>query len=269
MSKPNKPGELRDVTVDAISLVSKAANKERFKIFKSETEEPKQEQQAPEVINKEDNRGLEHVLKDNFKEEQSEKAEETTEINKEKLEKTIQLNEMFYALKKDIGLLDEKKTELSATADIEKSVDEFRDVALSVLIGKEEVEKSGRKISSSRLTKLRSIQSMLNEVLSGIDDNEEVKELTTEEITKAVEEAIKPLNERIEKLEAPAQEEPKPEAQTPTEPPVADVVKDAITEAMKPLLARVEKIENARGFSNRVPEETRVEKNEDIWAGIF
>ena len=35
MSKPNKPGELRDATVDAISLVSKAANGEKFKIFKS------------------------------------------------------------------------------------------------------------------------------------------------------------------------------------------------------------------------------------------
>ena len=34
MSKPNKAGELRDVKVDAISLVPKAANKEKFKIFK-------------------------------------------------------------------------------------------------------------------------------------------------------------------------------------------------------------------------------------------
>ena len=39
MSKPDKPGELRAVTVDAISLVSKAANGERFKIFKSAEEE--------------------------------------------------------------------------------------------------------------------------------------------------------------------------------------------------------------------------------------
>ena len=39
MSKPDKPGELRDVTVKAISLVSEAANGERFKIFKSAEEE--------------------------------------------------------------------------------------------------------------------------------------------------------------------------------------------------------------------------------------
>ena len=35
MSKPNKAGELQGVKVDAISLVPKAANKERFRIFKS------------------------------------------------------------------------------------------------------------------------------------------------------------------------------------------------------------------------------------------
>lgn len=39
MSKPDKAGELRDVNVDAISLVSKAANGERFKIFKGEVAE--------------------------------------------------------------------------------------------------------------------------------------------------------------------------------------------------------------------------------------
>ena len=35
MSKPNKRGELTDVEVNAVSLVSKAANGEKFKIFKS------------------------------------------------------------------------------------------------------------------------------------------------------------------------------------------------------------------------------------------
>ena len=38
MSKPNKPSELRVVTIDAISLVSKAANGEKFNIFKSAEE---------------------------------------------------------------------------------------------------------------------------------------------------------------------------------------------------------------------------------------
>ena len=46
MSKPNKPGELRDVEVKAISLVPKAANKEKFKIFKSADSEPETQEIA-------------------------------------------------------------------------------------------------------------------------------------------------------------------------------------------------------------------------------
>ena len=36
MSKPDKPGELRNVTVEAISLVSKAANGKKFNGFAQE-----------------------------------------------------------------------------------------------------------------------------------------------------------------------------------------------------------------------------------------
>ena len=66
MSKPDKPGELRDVEVNAISLVSKAANGEKFKIFKSEAEEiEKDKEQAPEVIENNE-QGLFHILKEFF-----------------------------------------------------------------------------------------------------------------------------------------------------------------------------------------------------------
>ena len=122
MSKPDKPGELQDVKVEAISLVGKAANGERFKVFKSAEEEPPKEtvseaetqaetQQAPEVIEKNE-RGLFHT------------DEGVAESNEGK---------------------------------------------------EEELEKSGRKISGSRLTKLKDIQAMLNDVLSGLEENQEVK----------------------------------------------------------------------------------------------
>lgn len=61
MSKPDKPGELRDVTVEAISLVSKAANGEKFKIFKSAEPE---EKKAPEVVSSvQPHGGIEHTRK--------------------------------------------------------------------------------------------------------------------------------------------------------------------------------------------------------------
>lgn len=186
MSKPDKPGELRGVTVEAISLVSKAANGEKFKIFKSADEEPP----APEVVKK-DERGLFRILKEFF-----------------------------------TGTVDE--SEKVETVEPEVSV----------------VEKSGRKISSDRLGKLKNIQAIINDVLSGLDDDNTPKEaeaLTKEEIQKTVDEAVKAVN-----------------------------VEEVVKKALEPVLERLEKIENARGVSNRVPEDSAVEKSSsDFWGGIF
>ena len=57
MSKPDKPGELQNVKVKAISLVSKAANQQKFKILKSADTVP------DEQITTKDERGLFHILK--------------------------------------------------------------------------------------------------------------------------------------------------------------------------------------------------------------
>ena len=188
MSKPDRPGELRDVTVEAISLVSKAANGEKFKIFKSAEDEP--ETQAPEVVKK-DERGLFRILKEFFS-----------------------------------GTVDEPEKE--KTAEPEVSV----------------VEKSGRKISGDRLSKLKNMQAILNDVLSGLDEEDtpkEAEELTKEEVQKTVDEAVKAVN-----------------------------VEEVVKKALEPILERLEKIENARGFSNRVPEDGAVQKNDnDFWGGVF
>ncbi len=183
MSKPNKPGELREVTVEAISLVSKAANGEKFKIFKSAEAKDKP---APEEVKK-DEWGLFRILKEYF-----------VGVNEASPQPTVP-----------------------------------------------EIEKTGRKISSSRFSKLKNIQALLDDVLSGLDDGEdnpkEAEELTKEEVCKVVDDAVKAVN-------------------------VDEVVKTALA----PIIERIEKIESARGFSNRVPEESSVEKGtNDFWGGIF
>ena len=194
MSKPDKPGELQDVEVQAISMVSKAANGEKFKIFKSVDDEPEPEiedEKVPEVVKEEkDERGLFRILKDFF-------------TGGDKVEK-----------------------------------DELIDT-------KSEIEKAGRKISGSNLGKLKNIQSLLADVLSGLDDAEnaskETEELTKEEIQKEVAEAVKAVN-----------------------------IKNIVKEILTPIIERIEKIENARGVSNRVVEESAVEKGTDnFWGGIF
>ena len=235
MSKPDKPGELRDVTVDTISIVSKAANGEKFKIFKSADAEPP-EAKAPEVVEK-DERGLFHILKEFFtgSGKPVEKGDVSDAYHANKAGR--ELYKAFEALMKVLGLSrwdDEHHTPETDSVKILAALDDFRNVAVGITLGKEngEVEKAGRKIAGSRLAKLKDIQAMLEDVLSGLDDNEdtpkEAEGLTKEEVQKAV------------------------------------------NDALAPIIGRIEKIENARGVSNRMPEDSTVEKSaNDFWGGIF
>lgn len=248
MSRPDKPGELRDVTVSAISLVSKAANGEKFKIFKSVEDE------APESVERNE-RGLFHILKRFFtgSDETVEKGEVANIYNQN--EAGRKMDKAFSALLKVLGLSrwdDENLMPETDTAKIIAALDDFRNIAVEILLGKTELEKSGRKISGSRLSKLKSIQAMLQEVLNDIDDKEETsqeaEELTKEEILKAVDEALKPVSERIEKIN----------------------IDETINKALAPVIERIEKIENARGVSNRVQEEGNIEKSDsNFWGGVF
>ena len=88
------------------------------------------------------------------------------------------------------------------------------------------------------------MQAILNDVLSGLDEEDtpkEAEELTKEEVQKTVDEAVKAVN-----------------------------VEEVVKKALAPVLERLEKIENARGVSNRVPEDSAVQKNDnDFWGGVF
>jgi hypothetical protein len=214
VSKPDKPGELREVELDAISLVTKAANGEKFKIFKSEKATVEETPQAPEIVEK-DERGLFHVLKAFF-------IGESTPV---------------------------------------------------------EIAKSGRKISSARLAELKAAHATLSKIIEETDSDEskgDANEVTKEEIMQvvkgSVEEVVKPIAERLEKLEKnETPESPREETkQGDRNSDIAGIVKDAVAEATAPLVERLEKVEKARGFSNKVPEDTSVQKDgEDPWGNLF
>ena len=257
MSKPSKPGELRDVTVNAISLVSKAANGQRFKIFKSAEPEEHKEAPAPEVVNK-DERGLFSILKEFFTGEKGDKIEKGAVadiVNAQ--DKGQRLARAMDALFEVLGLNrwgePSEKTEVNP-AQIRAAIEDFKVVAEGILLDKDEdikktvteLEKSGRKISGTRLTKLKSIKAILDEVLSGLEENDNTsqgeEELTKEEIQKAVDEVLKPDG----------------------------IIEKAIQKALVPVYERLEKVEKARGVSNRVQEESTVEKDsDDFWGGVF
>ena len=241
MSKPDKPGELQDVEVQAISMVSKAANGEKFKIFKSVEDEPEEkEEQVPEVVKKEekDERGLFNALKNFFMGgSKVEKGEVIDKFNHDKRSQLMQLNEAYFALKKVLKLEEFDEAPETNTEKITEALDDFRVLGARILLGTEPaaIEKAGRKISNSRLARLREMVTTLNEIISEVeDDGEDVKIVRSEtELTK-------------------------------------EEINEVIKEALSPVMERIEKIENARGFSNKVPEEKTVEKSgDDFWGNIF
>ena len=133
MSKPKKTGELQDVEVSAISLVPKATNGERFKIFKSATEE-----ETPETVNvNKDELGLFRILKDFFT-----KSEVADMVTKSKAKMTIQ--EAYWALMRVI-FPDEGGTIITDSKTISEALEDFSEIVSDSLHVK--IIKSGRKIS--------------------------------------------------------------------------------------------------------------------------
>ena len=253
MSKPNKPGELRDVNVEAISLVSKAANGEKFKIFKSTDAE----------------------------------NETVSELYDAK-SKAQQLWQAIDSLLQVIGFDrwgDTTANKNLSAEQIRNALEDFKTITESILITSNEtikktvteLQKSGRKISNSRLTKLKDIQAMLNDVLSDIDNDGNTTDVAKKAITDIVTEAVKPLSERIEnieKIDAEAQIEAEKAAQAQqaeeTRTKAEGIIKSAIQESIQPLIARLERVEKARGISNKVPEDTVLAKdNNEFWGRIF
>ncbi|MDR1648876.1 MAG: hypothetical protein LBR71_01330 [Synergistaceae bacterium] len=294
MSKPDKPGELRDVELDAISLVTKAANGERFKIFKNakENEEP----QAPAPDEK-DERGLFHVLKAFFSGIPVEKGELANNFNAR--EKGHRLGTAIDALWSTIGLNRYGGESEKAETDSKKlrgALEDFKKIAEEILLGKDEdiakvaaeIEKSGRKIAGARLAELKAAHAALSKIIEEADgepdavgEKGDVNEVTKEELLKIVktgiDEGTKPLLERLEKLEKanePGDETPQEGTKPETKPEIqesdiAEIVKNAMAEAIAPLTERLEKVEKARGVSNKIPEDTDVEKSTSVFSGVF
>lgn len=183
------------------------------------------------------------------------------------------------------------------TSSIAKS-DAFFDVPEAV------IEKAGKKVSSKNLTALKDAQSALAAVIaeaegtnkkddqnsagsgagnSEVEEEKEVKKSEIAEVMKAAfEDALKPINERLDKIEK-ADEAPAVEGEgtgddgdEATEENIAEVVKAAVSAALTPVNERLDKIEKSRGLSRskegEEPGNSTVKKSEeesDLFAGLF
>lgn len=327
-------GEMKDVDVKYVSLVSKAANKQKFQIFKSEdADEPVATENNNELETDEQQQavGLLQTIKKFFQGD-LEKSGEVASANKADDEEdtpptfgqAIQMQEARSQMWRSFDTMEsvfwqllrskaDNKRELltSSLAEFTTKVLEGFDKLNKTPISKEDgeehdIEKAGKKISAKRLKVIEEARDYLNSIIEEATGNndkgqqaaadikkEEEIDMKAEDMEKivksAIGEAVKPLNERMDKIEKGEEQDGgegndngNGEGQgadvnkQDQEPKIEDIVKNAVSEATKPLNERMDKIEKARGVSNQVREgegegesQHDVEKSGGKWGGLF
>ncbi|MDI3548138.1 MAG: hypothetical protein PWR10_1790 [Halanaerobiales bacterium] len=301
MDKPI-PGELRNVDVQFVSLVNKGANRRQFKIFKSanwpEEGEPQNPSQQPPGSEEQEMRGFFQVLKQFFTGSVKKADEEQVPSFSQAIQAadTEDLIWKSFSTLRDVvrGILGSNVQD--KTTKVALAVEEFKTYLVGKLnqigIAKAlelyteqpyqlELEKAGRKISTARLKSLKDAHNLIGKIIAEAEtdnqsDSKEGTEVSKEELTKmvaeAVNEATKPISERLEKLEKQAEEQEQTDGATQGQEELQNIIKEAVSKAVKPLEERLEVVEKARGISNKVPEEKdKVEKSEgeSFWGGAF
>lgn len=285
--KPDKPGELTDVHVNSISLVNKAANKKTFAIFKS--------MGSPEPTEK----GLLTIIKDYLLGDGIEKGALSDKYKAQ--EKAQGFHRAIEALRDVLGYGygDNQKPETDVKK-IRGALSDFQKIMEDVLIGKDDdlkkfveearksdvVEKAGRKISAARRLSLKAAYEALGKVLEETSEDAadnggdgvakgaggEMDAEKLKEVVKGVfDEAIKPVAERLEKLEKGEGEDGAKKEPVEKADEIAAIVKEAVESAIAPINERLEKVEKARGASNSIKDDDVKKSGDggDLFANVF
>lgn len=134
------------------------------------------------------------------------------------------------------------------------------------------IEKAGKKISSASMSDIETAQVALQNIIDRVSDEGE-EELKLEDITKAVEQVLAPINDRLDKIEKSQQAEPPvdPIPEPTAQPDVtAESITAAVTKALEPVNERLTKIEKSRGVSQQGdPGVQQIQKSEHFLKGIL
>ena len=169
-------------------------------------------------------------------------------------------------------------------AKIKEALQDFVDIAQDVLISDDilkaigpkpaELQKAGRKLSAANVQELKNIQDSIGNLLSQAEVKEEEEEMTSEDVTKSIAEALEPIQKRLTELEKDEDPKKKKDEEKASEEEEAEKeaekLKKAITDAVQPLADRIDAIEKSRGVSKQ--EETTQETadvKKSIWAGLL
>ena len=301
------PGEMSDMDIDMISLVRKGANGQKIQIYKEDdSEEEITEQGLLDV--------LKNFLSGGKVQKAAEAVPVKTAPKKtfasmmavsDITENMWRANDTLRGVLRDI-INNEEVTDKKAA--LLQAVDEYstymKNKVSSTAIAKEaaffdvpdvEIEKAGKKVSSKNLAALKEAHKALSAVIEeaekkedpnqegGSGESESEKEETelnktelAEVMKSAMEEALKPINERLDKIEkadAPAADEGGSDAEPETEPTddISAVVKEAVADIMKPINERLDKIEKSRALprSQEGEEPNQINKAADVFDGLF
>lgn len=292
------PGEMSDMDINMISLVRKGANKQRIQIYKEDGES--------EDIAEKEAQGLFDVLKSYFAEKIQKADGPKTKSPKKTFSGMMAVNDItdnmwrandtLRAVMRDIinneEVVDKKAALLQAideysaymknkvnTTAIAKG-DHFFDVP------EIEIQKEGKKVSGKNLEALKAAQRALSAVINEaeidtkiVEKEKEEENVKKEELTgimkQAMEAALKPINDRLDKIEKADSVDEKEGTGGEAEETenIAEIIKSVINETLSPLENRLEKVEKSRGIARSLEGEERAEKiekdNNDTFEDYF
>lgn len=300
---------MSDMDIDMISLVRKGANGQKIQIYKEDGEEDLEEEVTEQ--------GLLDVLKNFFSGGKVQKSADAVPAKtapkktfasmmavNDITENMWRANDTLRGVMRDI-INNEEVTDKKAA--LLQAIDEYstymKNKVNSTAIAKEaaffdvpdiEIEKSGKKVSSKNLAALKEAHKALSAVIEEAEKKEETNkenksEMEEAELNKtelaevmksAMEAALKPINERLDKIEK-ADAEPEGagseggvagEPEGNADDDISEVVKTAVAEVVKPIESRLEAIEKSRALPRSQEGEegtSKVEKSADVFDGLF
>lgn len=293
------PGEMSDLDINMISLVQKGANKQKIQIYKEDDAGDEQEQETEE-------KGLFHLLKSYFSKDTIEKADTPKKtfagmmaVN-DITENMWRANDTLRSVMRDIINNEEIKDKKVALL---QAIDEYcsymkEKINVSKIakgdrffdIPEVEIEKAGKKVSSKNLEALKEAHKALAGVIGdaepdmesdgGSNVNKEDIEVKKEDLAEVMKQtmadALKPINDRLDKIEkaenVEIEQDNKESAGENGQEDITEILKSVVGEALKPIESRLEKVEKSRGLPRSLEgdeEQKRIEKETDVFDGLF
>lgn len=305
MNKKNNkplPGEMTNIDVDFISLVHKGANGQCVQIYKSDEEVPDDEtktvgnfMQAMKSFFIGKSNEVAVATKDSDEEKTKAKKKNTSFAQaisvSDIMDSMWRVNDTLREVMRNI-IGDESITDKKSA--LSQAIDDYatymKEKINSTAIAKSdfydeperEISKAGRTLSEKSLTSIKNAITALQSLLTEAGGEGEIQkgddfDMSNEEIKKimkgALDEALKPITERLEAVEkGDNADEGAGNTTEMTAGSISEIVKSVVLEAVQPMQERLDKVEKARGTARGLEYEggqSEVEKSAGTFDGFF